>query len=144
MRLWHKDLLHYLPDNQFRGQLRELIAIMRDWRETGSTHHLLINRAMEYPKADLLQYFRAYALEYQARYRRTLAKNLDEFQAFAGDEEGNAIPFHDWHDKDYLRICMANLCEKHLHGRGRSRITDGEWAWLLEGYREITGEEYRL
>lgn len=54
MRLWHYRLLPYLPDAQFRGQLRELVAIMRDWRDKGKTNHVLINAVMEYPKNTLL------------------------------------------------------------------------------------------
>ena len=33
MRLWHYKLLPYLPDAQFKGQLRELVAILHDWRD---------------------------------------------------------------------------------------------------------------
>lgn len=49
----------------------------------------------------------------------------------------------DWHGKTYLRICMANLLEKHL-GVGKSRITDEEWKVLIDGYKNITGEEYDI
>lgn len=64
MRLWHYKLLPYLPEAQFKGQLRELVAIMHDWRDKGQTNHILINRVMEYPRADLYGYFMEYALEY--------------------------------------------------------------------------------
>ena len=50
--------------------------------------------------------------------------------------------YEGWHDKEYLRICMANLYEKHKFGRGESRITNAEWERLLFGYKEITGEDY--
>lgn len=50
MRIWHWKLLPYLPDRQFKGQLRELVAIMHDWRDKGRTNHLLINRVMESPR----------------------------------------------------------------------------------------------
>ena len=50
IRIWHYQLLPYLPDAQFKGQLRELVAIMHDWRDKGKTNHLLINKVMEYPK----------------------------------------------------------------------------------------------
>ena len=53
MRIWHIDLLYYIPDSQFKGQLRELVAIMHDWRDKGKTNHLLINGVMEYQKNDL-------------------------------------------------------------------------------------------
>jgi hypothetical protein len=39
---------------------------------------------------------------------------------------------------------MANLYEKHHFGIGKSRITDAEWQRLCDGYKAITGEEYRI
>lgn len=53
-------------------------------------------------------------------------------------------PFKDWHNKEYLRICMSNLFEKHKYGVGKSRITDEEWQRLVDGYKQITGEEYLI
>jgi hypothetical protein len=50
--------------------------------------------------------------------------------------------FEDWHNKEYLRICMSNLYEKHVFGVGKSRITDEEWHRLVDGYKKITWEEY--
>ena len=60
MRIWHYAILPYLPNAQFKGQLRELVAIMHDWRDKGTTNHLLINKVMEYPKSSLTQYFLYY------------------------------------------------------------------------------------
>ena len=142
MRLWHIQLLPYLPDAQFKGQLRELVAVMHDWRDKGKTNHLLINAVMDYPKADLYGYFLEYAVEYQKRNTDKLPKCVSEFRKFAHHEYTDR-PYEGWHDKTYLRICMANLLEKHL-GAGGSRITDPEWERLLEGYRKITGEDYRV
>ena len=68
MRLWSWQLLSSLPDMQFRGQWRELVAVMRDWRDKKTTNHLLINRVMEYPKQDLGGYYLIYREEYQKRY----------------------------------------------------------------------------
>ena len=146
MRLWHKDLIPYLPDLQFRGQLRELVLIMRQWRDGGKTNHLLINRVMEYPRADLYRYFCEYEAEYFKRYGRTLDRYSSEFGRFANwsvDTKNNTI-FEGWHNKEYLRICMSNLAEKHFYGIGKSRITDEEWQRLCEGYKTITGEEYKI
>jgi hypothetical protein len=39
---------------------------------------------------------------------------------------------------------MANLYEKHRFGIGKSRITDEEWQRLCDGYKAITGEEYKI
>lgn len=143
MRLWHKDLIPYLPDMQFKGQLRELVATMHDWRDKGKTNHLLVNKAMEYPKGELTEYFFVYDIEYQKRYGKTLGKKYyDEFKAFGYNIRFTEKIFEGWHNKEYLRVCMANLYEKHYFGVGKSRITDEEWQTLLDGYKNITGEDY--
>lgn len=142
MRIWDYRLLSYLPDAQFKWQLRELVAIMHDWRDKGETNHLLINRAMEYPKNDLVRYFLEYEIEYHKRYGKWLTKYWKEFEAFNDDGKNDGI-FEGWHNKEYLRICMSNLLEKH-RGIGKSRITDEEWSRLCEGYEQITGEVYQI
>ena len=146
MRIWHHKLLPYLPDAQFKGQLRELVAIMRDWRDKGSTNHLLINRVMLYPKAELSLYFTQYYWEYVRRYEKPTNHNVFmEFLTFpqeAINPDGEL--FAGWHDRGYLRVCMANLYEKYQYGRGSSRITEDEWQRLLDGYRLITGEDYQV
>jgi uncharacterized protein (TIGR02328 family) len=145
MRLWHYKLLPYLPELQFKGQLREMVAILHDLKNKGKTSHLLINRIMEYPKGDLWNYFIRYHGEYGKRYGMTLKpETYSEFAEFADDYVEWGIPFKGWHNKEYLRVCMANLYEKHHFGIGKPRITDAEWQRLCDGYKAITGEEYRI
>ena len=144
MRLWHKDLLPYLPDKQFKGQLRELVAIMRDWRDKGKTNHLLINRVMDYPKSHLLEYFLEYSSEYAFRYGKPIGKKIfNEFADFCGEWKyiGKDL-FKGWHDFPYMKMCMVNLCEKYIYGKGSSRITDSEWATLRRGFYKVTGHEF--
>ena len=144
MRLWHYKLLRYLPDAQFKGQLRELVAIMHDWRDKGKTNNLLINKVMEYPKSQLSSYFLRYCKEYRYRYGKEVSqKTYDEFSKFAYGIS-TACVFLGWHTKEYLRMNMSNLAEKHFYGIGKSRITNEEWKRLCEGYKAITGEEYKI
>ena len=145
MRLWHYELLPYLPDAQFKGQLRELVAIMHDWRDKGKTNHLLINRVMDFTPRNLTAYFLRYEDEYKKRYGKPI-NNLfvSEFITFAGETKLYCVPFEGWHCYEYLRVCMANLYEKHIFGIGKSRITDEEWVRLCEGYKTITGEDYAI
>lgn len=145
MRIWHYELLEYLPDAQFKGQLRELVSIMHDWRDKGKTNHLIINKVMLYPKNDLVRYFVYYEAIHKKRYGGWL-KQMDEFIAFDDtpiDDRSKGM-FEGWHNKEYLRVCMANLYEKHTFGLGKSRITDKEWKRLRLGYYTITGEVYDL
>ena len=145
MRIWHKDLLPYLPDMQFRGQLRELVAIMHDWRDKGKTNHILINRVTSYSRGHLTTYFVRYNEEYLKRYRKSVEnKTYDEFMNFESSSFYSTKDlFSEWHSKTYLKISMANLLEKQL-GVGKSRITDEEWKILTDGYKNITGEEYMI
>ena len=143
MRIWDYRLLPYLPDAQFKGQLRELVSVMHDWRDKETTNHLLINKVMEYSRHELVTYFVKYEAEYHKRYGKWLMKQWEEFKKF--DDKIyplNHIHFDGWHNKEYLRVCMANLYEKHFFGVGKSRITDEEWQRLLYGYKTITGEDY--
>lgn len=144
LRLWDVRLLPYLPEAQFKGQLRELVAILHDWRDKGYTNHILINIVMEYPKQEFIQYFRAYAELYHDRFR-CFPKNCAEFVQFCEPDHDRTVGenvFPGWHNEEYLRVCMANLYEKYKFGRGKSRITEDEWQKLLVGYKEITGKNY--
>ena len=146
MRLWHYQLLPYLPNAQFKGQLRELVAIMRDIKSKGTTNHTLINKVMEYPKTQLSKYFYLYRDEYYRRYGKVVNEQYSfDFSHFAPTAVywGEHL-FEGWHNTEYLRVCMANLYEKHHFGIGKSRITDEEWKVLLAGYKVITGEDYRI
>lgn len=144
MRLWHRELLPYLSDAQFKGQLRELVAIGKDLLQKGKTNHILINRVMEYPKSDLAGYFMLYEEEYKKRYNKAFDKDIYLLFGVLSNNTATYPPFKNWHNKEYLRVCMANLYEKHIFGIGKSRITDEEWARLCEGYEQITGEVYQI
>lgn len=153
MRMWHYELLPYLPDKQLKGQLRELIAIMHNWRDKGSPNHLLVNNVMKYPKSDFLRYFSFYSWCYSFRFHKPIADTYKiEFVEFCIPNNEvydttvySSFPgeiFKDWHNKEYLQVCMANLYEKYKFGNGKSKITEEEWKTLLEGYKEITKEDY--
>lgn len=144
MRLWHYKLLPYLPEAQFKGQLRELIAIMRAWKRTGTVNHLLVRRVTLYSKSELYAYWLEYAKLYKEKFGKSLDSYTEEFFKFQeGSDYDESTPlFHNWHDRKYLRVCMANLYEKHKYGLGSSRISIEEWETLLFGYSLITGEYY--
>lgn len=135
MRLWHYRMLPYLPDAQLRGQMREAIAIMRQWRDKGKTNHLLINRVMEYPKSDLSTYYLVYfATAYRTRFKKEPAA-MEEFEDFAPVKQPTSWIFNGWHDDWYMAICLMNLMEKARYGRGNSQLTAREWDDLLGGVK---------
>ena len=146
MRLWSVDLLEFLPDLQFKGQLREMMLILRDWRDKGHTNHLLINMVMEYPKNDFARYFVHYEAIYHKRYGKWLTKQWEEFKAFDDtpiDKRSKGV-FTGWHNKEYLRVCVCNLYEKYRFGVCKSKISQEELDRVLQGYKEITGEDYQI
>lgn len=146
LRIWPWQLLPYLPDQQFKGQLRELVAILRGWQDKGQTNHLLINRVMDYPKYHLLRYYSLYSFEYKRRYNKEIGigitRQFIDF-CFGKDYKYVEAPFPEWHNKAYTKIAMANILEKHM-AVGRSRVSDDEWKRLCKGYERVTGEKYTL
>ena len=145
MRLWHIDLLPYLSELQFKGQLRELVSVMHSWRDVGKTNHILINRVMDYSKNELVNYFIYYEAEYHRRYNKWLPKQWQEFKEFDDHvHETDGGYRKDWHTKEYLRVCVANLYEKWKYAKGKSKISDEEWQRILDGYKNLTGEDYKI
>ena len=141
MRLWNFMMIPYLPDNQLRGQWKECALIAYGIEKYGTPNHLLVNKVMEYPIDDFLSYCRMVRAEMRNRGFR-ITRQSDERLELLGTYRYVEKPFEGWHNKEYLRICMSNLFEKHKYGVGKSRISDIEWENLLWGYRQICGEEY--
>lgn len=143
MRLWHKDLIPYLPDLQLKGQWRECALIADALAKNGTPNHLLVNRVTEYSLDHFTTYCFFVFMEmrkrgFNASNRST--KKMEDLGKFPIKEP----VFEGWHNKEYLRVCIANLYEKYFFGVGKSRITDEEWQRLCEGYKAITGEEYKI
>lgn len=143
MRLWHKDLMKFLPDAQLKGQWRECALIAYGLQKNGTPNHLLVNRVTEYSYDEFATYCKMVSQEmYNRGFNKTI-KSEEKIYFKAWHYIHERPIFDGWHDKEYLRICMSNLLEKH-RGIGKSRITDEEWARLCEGYKSITGEEYAI
>lgn len=56
MRLWSKQLVPYLPDEQLLGQWRECCAIAGNIKTLGFPNHLLVNRIMDYHLSHFYKY----------------------------------------------------------------------------------------
>lgn len=144
MRLWHKSMIKFLPDMQLKGQWRECALIAHELTEHGTPNHLLVNKVTEYPTDEFYTYCMLVLCEMR---KRGFNSSVSSHQRVA-DLRGKIISVQDlfdgWHDKNYLRICYSNLAEKHFYGVGKSRITDEEWQRLVDGYKQITGEDYAI
>lgn len=115
MRLWHRDLLPYLPNSQLLAQKRECDLIWKDIANSKKTNHILINYIWTYVEyeAELFDYYSLLADEFEHRgfnfnYSQHITKNYYRF---------NNTPFEQHHNKQYLVQCFYNLQEKYVRGQ---------------------------
>lgn len=127
MRLWHVDLLHYLPKSQLLAQWRELNSIFKK-----QDKHILINYIYKYRKEYLRYYSGMVISEFN---NRGYKYNLDNYNKyFEGVPKTKKPLCYDEHDSKYLTICYYNLYEKYL--RGQKDFTLEVWEELDRFYKE--------
>lgn len=133
MRLWHKDLIPYLPRQQLLGQWRECCLIAKQIAEKGTPNHVLVNRVMLYPDLSFDKY--ATAVFYEMSRRGFLA-DFRRFAVWRKPRMEVSINcddyFSGWHNDRYLRQCLANLQEKADCGA----IPAEEWKRITDVYPE--------
>lgn len=129
MRLWHKDLIHYLPRQQLLGQWRECCLIAKAIREHGTPNHILVNRILDYPMIDFVTYSymvwkemhdRGYSVDFNKFGKRLDASDDSIFECWYLDYDKI---FDTWHNWRYLRECLYNLEEKYICGG----IPEDDW-----------------
>lgn len=107
MRLWHTDIIQYLPKGQLVAQWRELSSIFKK-----QDKHILINYIYNYPKSYLKVYADKVVAEMKRRgYKIKSLENYNNY--FVGVREMGFEKFAE-HDETYLTICYWNLREKFL------------------------------
>ena len=144
MRLWHKDLISYLPQQQLIAQWRELCLIAGLLAKDHTPNHILVNPIIEYDPAHYISYSSLVFKELYERGYNLQAKTIKKFDddvrawqlylkdslPWALDEK---IPvaydklYSNWHNKRYLQQCYYNLEEKY----DRGGINDDEWSKIL-------------
>jgi len=121
MRLWHIDLIPYLPKKQLVAQWRELNSIFKD-----QPKHILINYIYNYNKSYLLNYTQAVIRElYNRNYK---IKSLENYNKYFSINKSFGIERFAEHNYDYLEICFYNLKEKYI--RGQKDFTEDGWKKL--------------
>ena len=131
MRIWHKDLIPYLPRQQLIGQWRECCLIAKQITEKGTPNHVLVNRVMGYPKDHFYTFCKLITCEMTRRgYRMTMNAQRKVWRELWNYEE-NLFP--GWHNDRYLKQCLANLQEKAdcgaIPAEEWKRITDRWPGW---------------
>ena len=113
MRLWHIDLIPYLPNSQLIAQWRELNSIFKK-----QDNHILINYIYDYDK-DYLYIYSLNVIDEMER-RNFVIRSYDNFNCYFDEIFNKPIPMHlrfDEHHNEYLTICYYNLKEKYLRGQ---------------------------
>lgn len=114
MRLWHVDLIPYLPRTQLLAQWRELNSIFKK-----QDKHILINYI--YTDYDALENY-SFDIITEFKKRNYKMKDYNNFENFFNNTEhkttklGYDKNFKE-HNKEYLLICFMNLYEKYLRGQ---------------------------
>ena len=137
MRLWHIDLIPYLPKSQLLAQWRELNSIFKK-----QDKHILINYIYDYSKYELRNYSREVISEMQFRgYNVNIENHLKYFESLCVDFHNDYTPRFKEHNNEYLTICYYNLKEKYL--RGQKDFTTDVWEKLDEFYKKEMGNGER-
>lgn len=126
MRLWHIDLIPYLPKSQLIAQWRELNSIYKK-----QDNHILINYIYNYDKAYLLIYSNCVLLEMEKRCFRV--KSLENFFEYFADVHELKLSFpyrFAEHDDEYLLCNYYNLLEKYR--RGQKDFSEEEFKRLTD------------
>ena len=113
MRLWHYDLLAFLPRSQLLAQWRELNSIYAK-----QDQHVLINYVYAYDKSHLYVYSQAVMAEMQAQ--GYTIRSFDKMNAYFDGADLSDLPervFPEHHTLEYVTICYYNLYEKFLRGQ---------------------------
>lgn len=135
MRLWHKDMISYLPDAQLKGQWRELALIARNIHETGSPGHRLVDPVVDYPLSHLVVYSYAIAQEMRERGWNPDINRILKWFPKEIIETASQLSLRDvflgWHNDNYYTICYYNLLEKQQ----RDMIPWQDWMRFMRGTR---------
>ena len=137
MRLWHVDILPFLPRSQLLAQWRELNSIFKK-----QDNHILINYIYDYQQVYLWEYAMAVVLEMKKR--GYTIRSMDNSKNYFGvdftiPKEIKGLTRFQEHNDEYFEICYYNLKEKYL--RGQKDYTDAMWFALDEFYKEMMKSE---
>lgn len=115
MRLFHYELIEFLPRQQLLSQWRELNSIYKK-----QDNHILINFVYEYDKEELFAYSEMVISEMLRRGYKI--KSVENFVNYFGVDydyyyTGKETCFDNHMNKEYLKICCWNLYEKYLRGQ---------------------------
>ena len=117
MRLWHKDLIPYLPQKQLQGQWKELFQIKGSIEKHGTPRHILVNKVLDFPISHFIAYGIIIFNEGQRRGIKFKKSKLMELTLWKNDNFTNydncSTLYETWHNDRYLDQCYYNHQEKY-------------------------------
>ena len=151
MRLWHKDMIHYLPKQQLLGQWRECCLIASLLAKDHTPNHILVNPIIEYEPehfeiycANVYQEMDMRGFKVADEVCRKLELDLRAYRLYLNSDvpwdcfckdfniEFDGELFDSWHTLRYLRQCYYNLEEKY----DRGGIPEKEWLIIFANFYE--------
>lgn len=137
MRLWHIDLIPYLPRQQLISQWRELCAIA-SCLNSNNLNHSLVNKVKNYNYNHLYSYSMKVVAEMHNRGYKTSEKAYEKFlnhlKNINPDCHLTNNIYGGWHNEVYLRQCLYNLEEKYSCGL----IKQEEWDVIQNRFHNVT------
>lgn len=112
MRLWHIDIIPYLPDYQLSNQWKELDLIFRK-----QPKDVLINYIYDYPKEYLLYYSNVVMKELYKRH--IIIHNFTNYEEYFKDvaiKESDKFRYLQ-HNNKYFKLCFCLLYERYIQGQ---------------------------
>lgn len=120
MRLWHQDLIKFLPRNQLLGQHRELCALRG---MSFGKKHSTVDYVFNYPYYYLFKFHmlvikemkkRGYKVDPLWENHHYRGKNLlYDYSSFTDIKHCNKLIYKE-HDDTYLKACLDNLKSKNI------------------------------
>lgn len=122
MRLWHEDMIQFLPTPQLLGQHRECCALRGNgWGRKHST----VNYVFDYSPYKLFQYHQLIMDEMKRRNYKVTTDWLDGHYRGMKCEPYEKLdtvplssPIYPEHGDRYLQECVDNLAEKGIFFNG--------------------------
>lgn len=112
MRLWHIDIIPYLPNSQLSEQWKDLNLIFRK-----QPKDILINYIYDYPKEYLLYYSNVVMKEL---YKRHIIihdfENYNEYFKDVALKESDKFRYLQ-HNNKYFKLCFCLLYERYIRGQ---------------------------
>jgi len=151
MRLWHKDLINVLPEQQLLSQWKDCCTITKNIAVNGTPNHILVNPVMDYPiEKDFCMYCLEVIDELGDRdllNRRSINNWINNINNATNDNavesngsffrikhfDRNYKIFYNWHNENYLTQCYYNLQEQH----DRGGISDEDWDGINNKYNRL-------